>query len=379
MIWIWFGLDGTGIDESPDFHWLLGPALMVLFAFLGNTLFLTILVSMLSNTFSMIVRNAVQEIQFRRAVLTFEGVKADAIFAYFPPFNILALLIFLPLKRILSPRMFHKVNVITVKILNMPVLLLIAWYERRTLWVPEKRKKFKAGRIDWTNPAGPRAADKGWWNRMMTFWDFSRFGVHGDLQAVFDIEPPEDLLDENQEGDAATGDGAADKRRSSGIGKVLFDGFNSQFGPSVDPRNDGEEAASRKMSVNPRDRKKRRRHSSIMAPDQDRSRSRSKSADAKLRKEFADSSESGDEGDDENKDHPKGHRKIKKGERMDSLIDYTDHSGPGLQEANARLHKMENSLRRLEDLVLQLVSGGSDGDEAAENDLMEEEREGVEE
>lgn len=82
MIWIWFGLDGTGIGEAPDFHWFLGPVLMVMFAFLGNTLFLTILVSMLSNTFSNIVVNAVQEVQFRRAVLTFEGVKSDAIFSY---------------------------------------------------------------------------------------------------------------------------------------------------------------------------------------------------------------------------------------------------------------------------------------------------------
>ena len=39
MLWVWFGLDGTGIQRSVDFHWLLGPILMVAFAFLGNTLF----------------------------------------------------------------------------------------------------------------------------------------------------------------------------------------------------------------------------------------------------------------------------------------------------------------------------------------------------
>jgi uncharacterized metal-binding protein len=79
MLWVWFGLDGTGIQRSIDFHWLLGPILMVAFAFLGNTLFLTILVSMLSTTFSTIVANATAEIQFRRSVLTLEGVKSDAI------------------------------------------------------------------------------------------------------------------------------------------------------------------------------------------------------------------------------------------------------------------------------------------------------------
>ncbi len=60
---------------------------MISFAFIGNTLFLTILVSMLTNTFSKIAGNATAEIQFRRAVLTFEGVKSDAIFAYRPPFK----------------------------------------------------------------------------------------------------------------------------------------------------------------------------------------------------------------------------------------------------------------------------------------------------
>src|SRR6195952_973985 len=107
MLWIWFGLDGTGIQRSVDFHRILGPMLMITFAFLGNTLFLTILVSMLSNTFSKIAADSTAEIQFRRAVLTFEGVKSDAIFAYRPPFNVLAVLILVPLRFILSARWFH--------------------------------------------------------------------------------------------------------------------------------------------------------------------------------------------------------------------------------------------------------------------------------
>ncbi|KAF3355702.1 hypothetical protein VdG1_03994 [Verticillium dahliae VDG1] len=87
MLWIWFGLDGTGVDQSVDFHLILGPALMIAFAFLGNTLFLTILVAMLTNTFSKIIADEAAEIQFRRTVLTFEGVKSDAIFAYPPACN----------------------------------------------------------------------------------------------------------------------------------------------------------------------------------------------------------------------------------------------------------------------------------------------------
>ena len=177
MLWVWFGLDGTGIQRSIDFHWLIGPILMVTFAFLGNTLFLTILVSMLSSTFSNIASNATAEIQFRRAVLTFEGVKSDAIFAYQPPFNILALCLLLPLKMILTPRWFHKINVAAVRTINAPLLLLISVYERKRLW------STKPSRLKPT----------------VNFWDFSRFSVHRDIQAVFDSDPPQSILDEISE------------------------------------------------------------------------------------------------------------------------------------------------------------------------------------
>jgi len=181
MLYVWFGLDGTGIQKSLDFHWLLGPLLMVMFAFLGNTLFLTILVSMLSHTFSNIVQNANSEIQFRRAVLTLEGVKSDAIFAYQPPLNVLALLILLPLKLVVSPRWFHKVNVTAIRVLNAPILLIIGWYDRKFLWKPAKPKAYEQ--------LQSKARSR------LPFWDFSRFSVHGDIQAVFDSEPPASIFE----------------------------------------------------------------------------------------------------------------------------------------------------------------------------------------
>jgi len=182
MLWVWFGLDGTGIQRSGDFHWLLGPILMVAFAFLGNTLFLTILVSMLSTTFSTIVSNATAEIQFRRAVLTLEGVKSDAIFAYQPPFNILALFLLTPLTYVLTPRWFHKVNVAAVRVLNAPILLIIGVVERRSLW-----KGHRGGHDARLSRSRSRA----------NLWDFSRgFSVHGDIQAVFDVDPPETIQGE---------------------------------------------------------------------------------------------------------------------------------------------------------------------------------------
>lgn len=179
MLWVWFGLDGTGIQESFTFHWLLGPILMVTFAVLGNTLFLTIVVAMLSNTFAIIVANSTAEVQFRRAVLTFEGVKSDAIFAYQPPFNLLALLLMWPTKLILSPRWFHKLNVTFIRIINAPLLLIISWYERYYLW--------KSLRFDHGSIVKPR-------NKLAS-WGFTKLSVHGGIQACFEVDPPPVTID----------------------------------------------------------------------------------------------------------------------------------------------------------------------------------------
>ncbi|KAL7629271.1 hypothetical protein AAE478_000791 [Parahypoxylon ruwenzoriense] len=180
MLWIWFGLDGTGVSRSTDFHWLLGPILMIAFAFLGNTLFLTILVSMLSNTFSTIVANASAEIQFRRAVLTLEGVKSDAIFAYQPPFNIIALFVLVPMRYLVSPRWFHKIHVATVRAINLPVLLFIAVIERRLLWSDTELAQYPTEQL-------PKKRSRGW------FWEKWRITSHGDIQDVFDIPPPDSV------------------------------------------------------------------------------------------------------------------------------------------------------------------------------------------
>lgn len=196
MIYIWFGLDGTGIQRSTEFHWLLGPSLMVTFAFLGNTLFLTILVSMLSNTFSTIASNATAEVQFRHAVFTLEGVKSDAIFAYQPPFNILALLVLVPLRFVASPRWFHKIHVFSVRLLNLPLLLIIAVVERRGLWPgPSNLSTAEA-----TEPGrgGGGGAKRG---AGLRFWERWRITAHSDIETVFEIPAPDAVLADDESED----------------------------------------------------------------------------------------------------------------------------------------------------------------------------------
>ena len=353
MIWIWFGLDGTGISESTDFHWLLGPVLMVLFTFLGNTLFLTVLVSMLTNTFSAVVGNGVQEIQFRRAVLTFEGVKSDAIFAYFPPFNMLALVLLLPMKWLLSDRTFHTINAAAVRMINLPILLIIAWYERKTLWMSDKHKVSSGKNIDWKNPGGPKA-------RPAQYWAMSRFSVHGDIHAVFDIDPPQSVLDKIAEED--------DLHHSDDMGTSSNKRSKDQFANlSEEMRASQASDPDCRLAVNPRAKKTRRRESKAdhsAKGDSKATKRQDAQDDQKLKEEFHDS----DDGEDE-ADHPRGFRKPKKGERMDSLIDLEGSQDNRILEALTRLHKIEGAMERMEEMLSQLV----EGDASSENSEGKEE------
>jgi len=131
MLDLWFGLDASGFDRADTFHPYFGPPLMVAYACLSNTLLLTVLVSILSNTFSTVSSDASAEYMFRRAVSTLEGVKADALLSYQPPLNLIACVIMVPASFVLTPRWFHKVNVFLIRVTSCPILLIIALCERK--------------------------------------------------------------------------------------------------------------------------------------------------------------------------------------------------------------------------------------------------------
>ncbi|OCH84728.1 hypothetical protein OBBRIDRAFT_741085 [Obba rivulosa] len=131
MVQIWFGNTYLSFGQAKSFHPIFGPILMTCFAALSNTLLLTILISILSNTFARI--NAVSKrpsYLFQFAISTIQGVTSDALFSYQPPFNLLAFLILWPLSLVLSPRALHTVNVFLIRLTSFPTLVIIGIYER---------------------------------------------------------------------------------------------------------------------------------------------------------------------------------------------------------------------------------------------------------
>ncbi|EIW66012.1 hypothetical protein TREMEDRAFT_74835 [Tremella mesenterica DSM 1558] len=179
LLEVYFGLDASGFESAHIFHPFLGPLLMVAYALLSNTLLLTVLVAILGNTFATISADAAAESMFRKAVSTIEGVKADAVFSYQLPFNLVAVVFMWPMSYILNPRWFHKVNVFMIRASNFPVLLIIGLYERqryRDTTMMEQISDFAERYVG----SLPR--------RLKSAAGFDNFGSHRDIGAVFEIE-----------------------------------------------------------------------------------------------------------------------------------------------------------------------------------------------
>ncbi|WWC90990.1 uncharacterized protein L201_005929 [Kwoniella dendrophila CBS 6074] len=179
LLEVYFGLDASGFEHAHVFHPILGPILFISYALLSNTLLLTVLVAILGNTFATINADAAAESMFRKAVSTLEGVKADAVFSYQLPFNLVAVVVMWPMSYILGPRWFHKVNVFMIRISSLPVLLLIALYERQSYREQTLLEQFGdfAERYVGNLPRRLKAAA-----------GFDNFGNRRDIESVFEIE-----------------------------------------------------------------------------------------------------------------------------------------------------------------------------------------------
>jgi hypothetical protein len=118
--------------EVWDDYNFLGRTLLTVFLVISHFLILTILVSVLSNSFNLVVQNANEEHQYLFAVNTISMVKSDALFSYVPPTNIIGWLMS-PVRFFMPFRQFVRLNRIIIKATHIPMLLVIFLYERLIL------------------------------------------------------------------------------------------------------------------------------------------------------------------------------------------------------------------------------------------------------
>ncbi|KAL2754475.1 hypothetical protein ACRALDRAFT_1042118 [Sodiomyces alcalophilus JCM 7366] len=108
---------------------ILEKAMMALFLIICHFVVVTILITVLTNSFMKIASNATEEHQFLFAVNTISMVKNDALFSYVAPGNIFAWLL-MPLRYFLPLRHFVYLNRTIIKATHFPLLFCIYLYER---------------------------------------------------------------------------------------------------------------------------------------------------------------------------------------------------------------------------------------------------------
>jgi hypothetical protein len=125
---ILMGFTPAAWDKWSSYNFL-GKAIMGAFLIICHFLIVTILITVLTNSFMAIVRNAEEEHQFLFAINTISMVKSDALFSYIAPSNVIEWALS-PLRYVVPFRQYVKFNRTIIKITHFPVLLLIFLYER---------------------------------------------------------------------------------------------------------------------------------------------------------------------------------------------------------------------------------------------------------
>lgn len=115
--------------DSWENYNMLGKGILTLFLFICHFLIVTILITVLTNSFMAVVQNANEEHQFVFAVNTISMVKSDALFSYIAPTNIIAWIL-TPLRFILPFHQFVRLNRTVIKVTHFLILFIIYVYER---------------------------------------------------------------------------------------------------------------------------------------------------------------------------------------------------------------------------------------------------------
>ncbi|KAH6958590.1 hypothetical protein DER45DRAFT_230671 [Fusarium avenaceum] len=125
---ILMGFTPAAWEVWDQYNWL-GRALLVLFLSICHFLVVTILITVLTNSFMEVAKNANEEHQYLFAINTISMVKNDALFSYIAPSNIFAWLL-MPLRYFMPLRHFVWLNRTVIKFTHFPVLFCIYLYER---------------------------------------------------------------------------------------------------------------------------------------------------------------------------------------------------------------------------------------------------------
>ncbi|KAK2605815.1 hypothetical protein QQS21_003769 [Conoideocrella luteorostrata] len=127
---IFFGSSYVGFDIMELIDPIFGPPLMIIFITLTSILLQGSLTGMLSNSFSRVINQAREEYLYVYSVYVLEASTSNRLTHFYPPFNLIALVIFRPL-RFIFPRVgkFRAGRIVLLRATHMPIVGAIKFYE----------------------------------------------------------------------------------------------------------------------------------------------------------------------------------------------------------------------------------------------------------
>lgn len=139
-----------------------GPPLMFIFVTLSSILLMGSLTGMLSNSFSRVMSHAREEYLYVYSVYVLEASTSNRLTHFYPPFNLLALVIFRPLRLVLpSDNKFRAARILLLKATHLPIVGAIMLYELvKGKVASDEYHGFKGPRLEGLNSGGPAAQRK---------------------------------------------------------------------------------------------------------------------------------------------------------------------------------------------------------------------------
>jgi hypothetical protein len=127
---IFFGSSYVGFDVMHEIDPVFGPPLMIIFITLSSILLTGSLTGILSNSFSRVITHAKEEYLYVYSVYVLEASTSNRLTHFYPPFNLLAFVIFRPWRLVFtSDDKIRAGRIILLKLTHFPLVAVIKLYE----------------------------------------------------------------------------------------------------------------------------------------------------------------------------------------------------------------------------------------------------------
>lgn len=127
---IFYGSSYVGFEIMDQIDPIFGPPLMIIFITLSSFLLMGSLTGMLSNSFSRVITHAKEEYLYVYSVYVLEASTSNRLTHFYPPFNLLSLVLFRPW-RYIFPRdhKYRAGRIWLLKVTHAPIIGVIKFYE----------------------------------------------------------------------------------------------------------------------------------------------------------------------------------------------------------------------------------------------------------